>query len=377
MSWRRVLCIMRKEFIQLRRDPKLLRIVILAPVLQLFVFGYAATTDVRHISTGVYDADRTAASRDLIERFVRSGYFDLDHYLQRPDEISRLLDAGRAQVVLQIPRGFARDLERGRSAQVQIIVDGSDSMTAGIISGYVGDLIRQYSTQVMVDRTHRIRSRAPRVPGIESRLRVWYNPELKSVNYMVPGVLCTILLIVTTVLTAAAIVKEREIGTLEQLIVTPIKPRELMIGKTIPFVAIGYVDMLLVLTVAVLWFRVPIAGNVPLLFALSAVFLLTSLGVGLFISTVSLTQQQAMMTSFFFILPSIILSGFLFPIENMPRSIQWITYAIPLRYFLAIIRGIFLKGSGLDLLWPNVVALAGFGIVIITLSALRFSKRLG
>jgi ABC-2 type transport system permease protein len=215
------------------------------------------------------------------------------------------------------------------------------------------------------------------VPSLDPRLRVWYNPELKSVYFMVPGVMCSILLVVTTLLTSLAIVKEREIGTLEQLIVTPISPRELMLGKTVPFVIIGFVDMTLVLLAAVLWFRVPVAGSIPLLFLLSAAFLLTTLGIGLFISTISRTQQQAMMTTFFFLLPSFLLSGFMFPIENMPRIIQLITYAIPLRYFLVIVRGIFLKGNGLAVLWPQVAILTAFGLAIMWLASARFQKRLG
>jgi len=377
MNWRRILRIVKKELLQLRRDPRLLVIVVAAPVFQLFIFGYAVTTDVKHITTAVYDEDGSAASRDLTQRFVRSGYFDLTHRPASPPEIDALLDRGEAQMVLHIPRGFAKDLARGRVAHLQVILDGSDSMTAGIVAGYVGGVVQAYSQHVVADRLDRVRAQLPRLPSVEERLRVWYNPELKSVNFMVPGVICMILLVVTMLLTSLAIVKEREIGTLEMLVVTPIRARELMVGKTIPFIIIGFLDMLLVLTVGVLWFHVPIAGSVPLLFALAAVFLLTSLGMGLFISTVSRTQQQAMMTSFFIMLPSILLSGFMFPIENMPRVIQWLTYAIPLRYFLAIIRGIFLKGNGLEVLWPQVLALAAFGVGIMSLSALRFSKRLG
>jgi len=377
MGLRRIGRIIRKEFIQLRRDPKLLRIVIMAPVFQLFIFGYAVTTDVRHISTAILDEDRTAASRDFAERFVRSRYFDFDYSLGDPRQINRLLDTGRAQMALRIPKGFAEDLDRRRTAKVQIILDGSDSMTAGIISGYVGAVIREYSARLALDRLDRMRAVIPQVPRLDPRLRVWYNPDLKSVNYMVPGVMCMILLVVTMLLTSLAIVKEREVGTLEMLIVTPIKARELMIGKTVPFIILGFVDMVLVLIVAVLWFRVPVAGSVLLLFALAAVFLLTSLGTGLFISTVSRTQQQAMMTSFFIMMPSIILSGFMFPIENMPHVIQGLTYIIPLRYFLVIIRGIFLKGNGFAILWPQVAALLALGVAIMAMSVLRFSKRLG
>jgi ABC-2 type transport system permease protein len=377
MNWHRILRIIRKEFIQLRRDPRLLRIVLAAPVFQLLIFGYSVTTDVTHISTAVLDEDRTSASRALAERFVRSRYFDFGHDLSHPDEVDRLLDTGKAQMVLRIPRGFATDLARGRAAEVQIILDGSDSMTASIVSGYANGVIRDHSARIAAERLNRVRAQLPRVPSLDPRLRVWYNPELKSVYFMVPAIMCTILLVVTTLLTSLAIVKEREIGTLEQLIVTPISPRELMLGKTVPFVIIGFVDMTLVLLAAVLWFRVPVAGSIPLLFLLSAAFLLTTLGIGLFISTISRTQQQAMMTTFFFLLPSFLLSGFMFPIENMPRIIQLITYAIPLRYFLVIIRGIFLKGNGLAVLWPQVVILAAFGLAIMWLAAARFQKRLG
>jgi ABC-2 type transport system permease protein len=400
MNWRRVLSIVRKEFLQLRRDPRLLRIVVAAPVVQLLVFGYAVTTDIRHIRTAVYDADNTAVSRQLIERFGRaalraatlrrcvlahdgSGYFELDRYARSEQEINHLLDSGEEQMVIRIPFGFARDLSRGRAAPLQIILDGSDSMSAGIIAAYAQGVVSAFSSRIALARIAAgsgpsTGGGTAALPGrLDGRIRVWYNPDLKSVNFMVPGVLCSILLVVTMVLTSVAIVKEREVGTLEQLVVTPIRARELMLGKTIPFVAIGFVDMILILLVASLWFRVPIAGSVALLFALAIVFLLTSLGLGLFISTVSRTQQQATLTSFFFMMPSILLSGFIFPIENMPRAIQWVTYAIPLRYFLVIIRGIFLKGNGLAVLWPQVMALAVFGIVIMGLSALRFSKRLG
>jgi len=388
MNWRRILRIVKKEFLQLRRDPRLLAIVLAAPVFQLFVFGYAVTTDVRHITTAVYDEDRSAASRQLIEKFIRSGYFDLKYYLgggptgpppfpSGPKSIDELLDRGQAQIAIHIPRGFANDLARGRTARLQVILDGSDSMTAGIIAGYVSGVVQTYSQRVVTERLDRRRAYVSRLPSVEGRLRVWYNPELKSVNFMVPGVICTILLVITTVLTSLAIVKEREIGTLEMLVVTPIRARELMLGKTIPFILIGFLDVVLVISVGVLWFKVRIAGSVLLLFALAAVFLLTSLGMGLFVSTVSRTQQQAMMTSFFIMLPSILLSGFMFPIENMPRVVQWLTYAIPLRYFLTIIRGIFLKGNGLEVLWPQALVLLALGLGIMALSALRFSKRLG
>jgi ABC-2 type transport system permease protein len=375
MNLRRIAHIVKKELIQLRRDPRLLPILFIAPVFQLFVFGYAATTDVRNVRTAVYDEDRSAQSRGLVERFLRSGYFQLQRVVRAPEEVDAPLDSGAAQLVIHIPPTFAEDLASGRTAQVQLILDGSDSMTAGIVSGYVSGVVSDYSRDIASARLERFRAAAPMVPGIEERLRVWYNPELRSVNYMVPGVLGSLMLLVTMVLTSLAIVKEREVGTLEQLIVTPITPRELMLGKTIPFAIIGFADLALVTVVAVVWFGVPLAGSVLLLFLLTTAFLLASLGSGLLISTVSRTQQQAMMVSFFVMLPSIVLSGFMFPIENMPRVIQAITYLIPLRYYMTIVRGLFLKGSGLAVLWPHALALLVLGAGIMVLSAARFTKR--
>lgn len=376
MNWQRIKHIVKKEFIQIRRDPKMLRLIIVAPVFQLIIFGYAVTTDIKHVPTVIVDGDRTRQSREIAARFENSGYFDLDYHVLRPQDISPLLDSGKAQVGIEIPRGFARDLALGKSAELQIVVDGTDSTTAGMVLGYTAGILKRFSEDTLEERTQMVRAKLARMPGIEERTRIWYNPDLKSVNFMVPGVLCMILLVVTMMLTSLAIVKEREIGTLEQLIVTPIKSKELMVAKVIPFIIIGFVDVLLIVFVAKAWFAVPIAGSFLLLLALTAVFLMTSLGVGLFVSTVSKTQQQAMMTAYFIMLPSILLSGFMFPIENMPRIVQYLTYVLPLRYYLNIIRGIFLKGSGPAVLWPDVLALLIFGIAILTLSTLRFTKKM-
>jgi len=377
VNLRRIRHLVRKELLQLRRDPQMLRILFASPLFQLFVFGYAVSTDIRHVTTALLDQDRTVQSRELAERFARSGYFDIERRPGGPREVDALLDEGLVQVALVIPRGFAVDLAADRTARVQILIDGSDSMTAGMVAGYAGGIAGEYSARVGAERLERMRSRVERVPAVEERTRVWYNPELTSVRYMVPGVLSMILFLVTMLMTSMAIVKEREIGTLEQLVVTPITPGELIVGKTLPYVAIGFIEMVLVLALSTFWFRVPIAGSVSLLFALSLVFIFTSLGLGLFISTVSHTQQQAMMTTFFIMLPSILLSGFIFPIANMPRVIQWVTHVIPLRYFLVIVRGIFLKGNGIATLWPQVAVLLVFGAAILGLSALRFRKRLG
>lgn len=377
MSWQRIRHLIRKEFIQLRRDPRMLRLVIVAPIIQLIIFGYAVTTDIKHIPTAVIDADRSRESRELVTRFSNTGYFEVLAVLERPHDLVPLMDAGRVQAGVHIPRGFAKRLARGESAPLQIIVDGTDSTTAAMVLGYASGVLKRYSEEVMSERLQRLKAKLTRLPIVEERARVWFNPELRSVNYMVPGVLCTILLIVTMVLTSMAIVREREIGTLEQIIVTPVRATELMAGKTIPFILIGFVDMVLILLVATLWFRVPLKGSLLLLFVLAVVFLLTTLGLGLFISTVSHTQQQAMTTAFFIMLPSILLSGFMFPIENMPRVIQWVTYLIPLRYFLNIVRGIFLKGVGIEVLWADVLALLAIGLAIFTLASLRFTKRMG
>ncbi len=376
MFTQRIKYLIRKEFIQLRRDPRMLRIVLVAPVLQLIIFGYAVTTDIKHIPTAVIDMDSSRESRELIARFENTGYFDVVCYLNRPQDLVPLLDSGQVMVGIEIPRGFARQLARGESAPLQVIMDGTDSTTSGMVQAYTAGLLRRYSEETMIERLQRVHARLTRLPVVEERTRVWFNPELRSVNYMVPGVLCTILLVVTMVLTSMAIVREREVGTLEQIIVTPVRAHELMIGKTVPFVLIGFADVLLILTIATLWFKVPLKGSLLLLLALTLTFVLTSLGLGLFISTVSHTQQQAMMTAFFIMLPSILLSGFMFPIENMPRVIQLLTYLIPLRYFLNIVRGIFLKGVGLEVLWGDALALVIIGLLLFSLASLRFTKRL-
>ncbi len=377
MNFRRILRIFKKELLQTRRDKRMMGIIFVMPVIQLFLFGYAVSTDVNHIALAVLDEDRSQESRQLIERFTRTGYFDYQQYLTNPREIDHALDTGQAQMVLRIPRGFAGDLAHGRGTALQTILDGSDSMTARIISGYATAVSQQYAGGIQLDRLARVKGTVARLPMLDPHLRVWYNPELRSVYFMVPGVLCLILLMVTTMMTALAIVKEKEIGTLEQLVVTPITPGELMIGKTLPFLLIGFIDMVVVLLAALFGFHIAVAGSILLLFALSSLFLLTSLGLGIFISTVSKTQQEATLSTFFVLLPFILLSGFMFPVENMPHTVQWISYLIPLKYFLEIIRGIFLKGNGIQQVWPQVAILAGFGVAILTLSARRFSKRLG
>jgi ABC-2 type transport system permease protein len=369
MMRRRLAYLIRKEFLQLRRDRRMLVPLVFAPIFQLFLFGYAVTLDIKHIRMVVCDRDRQAESRELVNSFSRSGYFELRGWVDSPDEMDRPLESGDALLGLHIPDDFSKRLARGEPAQVQLIVDGTDMNSAGVAGGYAGALLADYA-----------RRRAPALaarPAVENQPRILYNPDLRSVNYMVPGVICMILGTVMTAMTAVAIVRERETGTLEQLIVTPIRPMELMLGKTLPFAAIGLLDVIVIIFLARVWFGVPVAGSGPLLLLLAIAFLLTALGLGLFISTVSRSQQQAMLTAFFVIMPSVILSGFMFPIENMPKVVQWITYAIPLRYFVEIVRGIFLRGVGLSVLWPQTAALLGLGGAIFALSAARFQKRLG
>ena len=376
MQMRRIKRLVVKEMLQTMRDVRMLALLFVAPVLQLFVFGYAISTDIDHIALAVYDEDRSPESRALVDRLIESGFFDYQAYVQSPTEVNTLLDTGRAQVVLQIPPGFSRDLARNRPAKLQAVLDATDILSARIISGYMQGILQQYAVNITLQRVQRAQL-ARSLPSIDARLRVWYNPELHSVNFMVPGVLCMILLIVTMILTTMAIVKEKELGTLEQLIVTPLSAGELMLGKTLPFLIFGMIDLGLVLTIAVYSFNVQVAGSVLLLVLISILFLLTSLGLGIYISTISRTQQEATLTSIFFMLPAILISGFMFPIANMPLVVQYLTYAIPLRYFLEVIRGIFLKGIGFAELWPQILILAFFSTSILILSARRFSKRMG
>jgi len=377
MKFRRILTIIKKELIQTFRDKKMMRMIFVIPIVQLFLFGYAVKTDVNDISTAIIDEDRTSTSREFIQKFRGSGYFRFTAFLDKSREIDKLMENGEIQFALRIPKGFEESVSRKKTAVLQTIVDGVDSTTARIIGGYVSEITRDYSVKIALERMERMKSLAPKVPVVYSAVRIWYNPELKSVWFMIPGVLCTILLIVTTSMTSMAIVKEKELGTLEQLVVTPIKPLELMIGKTVPFLLIGIVMTVFILLIATFWFEVVPVGNLAFLFASTLIFLLTSLGLGTYVSTVSQTQQEASLTTFFFMLPSVLLSGFIFPIENMPLLFQYLTYIIPQRYFLEVMRGIYLKGNTLAILSTHLTILAIFAAVILLLSARRFSKRLG
>lgn len=370
------LSIVRKEFLQLRRDPRLFPVLFISPVLQLLLLGYAANLDVREIPSVVCDLDRSAASRDFLDRFVNSGYFTVRARLDRMEAIDPYLDNGRAAMAFVVPRGFGDDLAGARPAAVMIIADGAESQSATIGVNYATMIAGRYAQRLILQRFARIQGAGAKPVLVAAEVRVWYNPELRSRNFMVPGILGLILLIMTTSLTSIGLVREKEAGTMEQLIVTPIRPHQLVAGKLLPFVLIGLVQVTFVLSVAKWGFLVPVRGSVPLLYALSLAFMLNTLGFGLFISTISRTQQQAMFSAVFFILPMMLLSGFVFPIENMPRFFQALTYALPARYFFVIIRGIMLKGAGLRELWPQAAALLGMGTVILTLAVTRFRKKL-
>jgi ABC-2 type transport system permease protein len=365
-----------KEFIQIFRDPRMRAIVFITPILQLVLLGYAVTTDVRAVPTAVLDLDRSGDSRELVRRFEASGYFRVTRHVPDPRAVQDLLDRGAVKAAIQLDPGFATDLRRGR-ATVQILVDGTDSNTAGVVSDHASRILAAFGREVGGEvRPAGSGAVPPRGPGLDLRTRAWYNPDLRSQSFYVPGVIAILLMLTSLLLTSMAIVREREIGTMEQLLVTPIRPVELILGKTIPFGVIGFVDLALISVVAVFWFEVPIRGSLLVLVLATGLYLLSALGIGLLISTVSRTQQQALMTTFFFFQPAMLLSGFVFPIANMPRVIQYLTYANPLRYFLVVIRGLFLKGSGLAILWPEMLALAGLGAVLLTVSTLRFRKRL-
>lgn len=373
---RRLRVLVWKEFLELRMDPRLFGIVIIAPILQLTLLGYAATTDIRDVPIVVADGDRSRASRELVQRFEASTNFTVVETVTTVSEIDPFLERGRAWLALSIPTGYGNDLEKGVPAVLQIVADGTDSNSTSGALGYATALIGSYARELMEETSVGAGFSRP-VPGtIDARIRVWFNPQLESRFFMIPGVLALVLLVVTTNLAAMAIVREKEIGTLEQLNVTPLRRWELIAGKLLPYGLIGMVDVLLVTAVAVFWFEVPLRGSSWLLFALSVLYVVCTLALGLLVSTLSSTQQQAMITAtFFFLMPMIYLSGFLAPIENMPEAIQWATYLMPLRYFLVIVRGIFLKGVGAEILWPQIAALGVWATVVLSLAVLRSTKR--
>lgn len=370
----RIRQILIKEFIQMFRDKKMMGIIFIMPVLQTLVFGYAVTTDVRNITTAVYDLDNTVVSRELTARFVQSGYFKVIEYVNNEMRVRELVDRGKVRAVIHMNAGFAGNLRAGRSVQLQLIVDGTDSNAAGVILDYSAKIVAQFSKKILITRLTLVKGAYQMPAGVDMQTRAWFNENLESRNFYVPGVIAIIVMLITLMLTSMAVVREKEIGTIEQIMVTPIRQIEFILGKTVPFALIGFADVILITVIGVFWFEVPIRGNLFLLFFATALYIMTTLGIGLFISTVSQTQQQAMMSTFFFYFPAVLLSGFMFPIANMPRAIQWLTYLNPLRYFLEIIRGIFLKGIGTEILWPQMLALMVMGILTLWFASRRFQK---
>jgi ABC-2 type transport system permease protein len=377
--WNRIREIIRKEFYQTLRDPRSRALLIGPPILQLILFGYAVNLDVENARTAWVDMDHTQESRNFLAELQGSRYFRIVATPSGEKEVKQLLDQGRVQAVFRILPGFARDIKRGSTATIQILVDGTNSNTAAIVSGYATQMVAGYSSKLSNYRQGKPNMGAPVpsvIPVLTAQSRVWFNPDLRSRVYFVPGVIVNIIALVTIMLTSMSIVREKEIGTMEQLMVTPVRSAELIMGKLLPFAIVGVFEVAIVVVAALLVFRTPIRGNILLLFGCAVLFLLSTLGVGLFISTISQTQQQAMMSSFFFFMPAMLLSGFAFPIRNMPTIVQYLTYLNPLRYFMQIVRDLFLKGIGIEFLWRNMAALMIFGATILILSALRFRKKL-
>jgi len=363
---RTLLAILIKELLQLKRDPKILPILFIAPVIQLTILGYAATTDIKRVELAVCDLDHTATSRDLVERFTSSRYFRVTAVVDSQDRFDALLQSGGARVALTIPAGFEGERATGRSGAVQLVADGADAMSGTIGLGYAVSVLQGVSVQAGVRRL------------VELRPAVLYNPDLVSRNFMIPGVLSLIIMIMTMMLTAMALVRESELGTMEQLLVTPLRPGQIIVGKLLPYALVGLIEVATTLPVVLFWFRVPLRGSLLVLLLLTLPYMLCTLGLGLFISTLAETQQQAMMlAAFVFIMPQMLLSGFAFPIQNMPGLFQLLTYLVPQRYYLVILRGVFLKGVGFSVLWPQAFALTGLGTLILVLARLRFRRRLG
>ena len=365
----RIKRILIKEFLQTLRDPRMRAVLIAVPVLQSVIFGYAVTTDVKNVPIAVLDQDNTPQSRDFLSRFSGSGYFRIRQRVSAASEIRDLLDREIVKATIEIKSGFGDQIAARRTVAVQMILDGTDSNTAGIVLNYAAGIVRRYNLEIARKQTSE-----PLL--VELRTRAWFNENLISRNFYVPGVIALLLALVTLMLSSMAIVREKEIGTMEQIIVTPITKLEFILGKTVPFALIGFIDVFIITAICLYWFEVPIRGSFLLLLLSAALYLMSTLGIGLLISTLSSTQQQAMMSAFFVFFPAVLLSGFIFPIANMPQWIQWLTYFNPLRYILVIIRGIFLKGIGIQILWPEIISLAVLGISLLWLASRRFQKTL-
>ena len=373
--WGRIWQMLIKEFIQVVRDKRTRFVLIGPPIIQMLIFGYAATYEIRNVSTVVLDQDHSQQSRELVSRFKTSPYFRVERELTDARVMHELVDQGHAMIAIEIDAGFAARLQKGEQAPVQVIVDATNSNTALIASGYVSQITLAFARATQSARMERIAPQlVERMPSVELEQRPWYNPEFRSRWFFVPGVIGSLALLLVITLTAFAVVREREIGTLEQIMVTPIRPGEFILGKTLPFFLVGMFDVSLIGAVGTFWFQVPFRGNVGVLLVGAVLFILCMLGVGLLISTISSTQQQAMVTAFFFIMPAITFSGFGFPIATMPQWLQIMTYLSPLRYFLVVLRGTYLKGVGMEILWPQMAAMAALSVGLLTVAILRFHK---
>jgi ABC-2 type transport system permease protein len=376
---KRVLHVVRKEFLQMRRDKRMVGMLFAAPVLQLLLLGYAASLDIKNIPMVVCDLDNSKQSRELIEHYTGSGYFNLVGRTRDINEVDSYFESSKAAIAVIVPVNFGRDLLAGRNPQLAVAADGSDSNTGGIGLSYASNIALSYARDILVQRAEKFNliKNPDALPQVTAQTRAWYNQDLKSLDFMVPGVLVMVLMLVMTVISAMAIVKEKEAGTIEQIVVTPLRDSEFILGKMIPFTITGFIQVSLVLIVAVFFFKIPLTGSLPALLTLSVLFVIVGLGLGIFVSSISKTQQQATMTAQFLLLfPMLILSGFIFPIENMPKFFQYLTYIIPMRYALEIVRGIFLKGDSFGDLIPQTLALLVIGSAVLSLSVNRFRRSL-
>jgi ABC-2 type transport system permease protein len=366
-----------KEFIHLFRDPHARISLIAPPILQMLIFGYAATYEVNHVTTAILDQDHSQESRDLISHLEASGRFDVRRVLRDEAEISHVIDFRQAELVVQIQPGFSEQLRKGAGAPVQAVLDGTDSNTALIAMSYIDQIAERYGQDYEADRMGHIKPVLYELaPKVSLEERPWYNPNLEGRWFFVPGVIGTIVMTSVITLTAFAVVREREVGTLEQLMVTPIRPIELIIGKTLPSLIVGLGNAAISTVLAILWFQVPFRGNIVVLLFCTILFVASAIAVGLVISTLCSTQQQAFASAFFYIMPAIMLSGFSYPVLSMPRVLQWVTYIDPLRFFLVVLRSTFLKGGGIMDLWFEISAMTLIASAMLALATARFHKTL-
>ncbi len=372
----RIFRIIRKEFIQIRRDSGVRKMIVIAPLLQLFVYGYVVATEIRELPIVVLDRSNSAESRRLVERFLASGYFVVEDHVNNLDEVTAQLDDGRSLMGIVIPEDYASKIRRGVQAKVQILVDGTNSNTATIALAYTAGIVAVENNDLIESNFERLGLRLIEA-GIDQQERVWFNPSLRAINYMVPGIMCVLLMELMMPLIAFSLVRERERGTIEQLMVTPVHAGEMLVGKTVPYALLGLVDILLILAAGTFWFKVPMAGSLGTLLIYASLFIVVTLGMGILIATMVSTQQQAALGSQFMLIPNILLSGFMFPIESMPDFMQAFTTILPMRYFLVIVRGIMMKGLGAAELWDQGLPLAIIGTIVFSVSWYRFRKVFG